>query len=166
MTERAPAKSDKKTAPKPNLGLLDSLVQLSFAVHAALERVAEKHELSLVQVRLLGILRDREPLMLELAKFLGLDKSSVTGLVSRAERRGLVQRTASPDDGRAVHVALTAAGRELMRGAVKQFERELSTLVGDMSEPDRKRLSELATQIVIGDSERRVPSAPLLPRSE
>jgi hypothetical protein len=46
------------------LGLLDSLVQLSFAVHSALARVAEKHDLSLIGVRLLGILRDREPAIL------------------------------------------------------------------------------------------------------
>ncbi|GHF33280.1 hypothetical protein FHX82_005262 [Amycolatopsis bartoniae] len=50
--------------------------------------VAAEHELSVVQLRLLGVLRDRRPGMLELGAHLGLDKSSMTGLVSRAEKRG------------------------------------------------------------------------------
>jgi len=87
--------------------------------------------------------------------------SKSTGLVTRAEKRGLVQRSASAEDGRAVHVALTAAGRELAKTFVKQVERELATLVEGVTEPDRKRLSELASQIVIGDAERRMPGASL-----
>jgi len=147
-----------------DLGLLNALVQLSFAVQGALGRVAGAHELSLVQVRLLGILRDRAPGMLELAKLLELDKSSVTGLVDRAERRGLVRRASTPDDGRAVRVSMTEAGRELTRKLVKQLERELSTLVEGLSEPERKRLSVLATQIAVNDVARVLPGVSLLPR--
>src|SRR5258706_1120586 len=142
---------------KHDLGLLDGLVQLSFAVHGALGRVAERHDLSLVQVRLLGILRDREPAMLELAIFLNLDKSSVTGLVSRAEKRGLVKRATTPEDRRAVRVALTAKGRELVHAFAKQVERELGALVEDLSVADRKRLSALASQVVIDEAQRRLP---------
>src|SRR3954462_10769404 len=71
---------------------VDVLVQLSFLVQGVLGRIAAEHDLSLTQVRLLGILRDRRPGMLELARHLGLDKSSMTGLVARAEKRGLVRR--------------------------------------------------------------------------
>ena len=161
MTDNA---RSKRSRSKPDLGLLDGLVQLSFAVHGALERVAEQHELSLVQVRLLGILRDREPGMLELAKYLGLDKSSVTGLVTRAERRGFVQRSGTAEDRRAVHVALTAQGRELAQIFAKEMERELAGLVSGLSEADQKRLSALASAIVIGESERRMPGVSVFPR--
>jgi DNA-binding MarR family transcriptional regulator len=162
MTDDArPRRSAKQEG---DLGLLDGLVQLSFAVQGALGRVAEEHDLSLVQVRLLGILRDREPGMLEVAAFLKLDKSSVTGLVDRAERRGLVRRASTPDDGRAVRVGLTGRGRELAQKFTKQVERELVSLVDGLSETDRKRLSALATQIVLNDSQRLLPGVSLLPR--
>lgn len=147
-----------------DLGLLDALVQLSFAVQGALGRVADEHELSLVQVRLLGILRDREPGMLELAKFLALDKSSVTGLVDRAERRGLVQRASSPEDGRAVRVSMTEQGRTLTQQFVKRMERELSELVEGLSETERRRLSVLASQIAFNAAEKALPGVSLLPR--
>ncbi len=98
--------------------LIDALVRSSFEVMAVLSRIGAEHDLSLTQLRVLGILRDRRIRMSELAGYLGLDKSTVSGLVDRAEKRGLVQRAPSPADGRAVDVFLTAAGTELAeRGA-------------------------------------------------
>jgi MarR family transcriptional regulator, lower aerobic nicotinate degradation pathway regulator len=96
-------------------GLVDDLVQTSFAVMAVLTRVGAAHDLSLTLLRLLGILRDRQPRMAELADHLGLEKSTVSGLVDRAERRGLVQRSTTPEDGRSVRVGLSAEGRRLAR---------------------------------------------------
>ncbi len=141
--------------PASKLTLPDGLAQLSFAVQGAIGRVAELHDLSLVQLRLLGILRDREPGMLALATFLNLDKSSVTGLVDRAERRGLVRRTTTPEDRRTVRVALTEEGRHLTQKLARQVERELSLLVEGLSEGDRRRLLAIAGRIVAADGQRR-----------
>jgi DNA-binding MarR family transcriptional regulator len=138
-----------------DLTLPDALAQLSFAVQSAIARVADADGLSQVQVRLLGILRDREPAMLTLATFLNLDKSSVTGLVDRAERRGLVRRTTTPEDRRTVRVALTDRGRQLTQKLAKQVERELSALVSGVSKADRRRLLAIAGQIVVNDAQRR-----------
>ena len=73
--------------------LRDTLVQVSFAVIAVLSRVAAEQDLSLTQLRVLGILRDREPTMAELATYLGLERSTVSGLIDRAVQRGLVRKT-------------------------------------------------------------------------
>ena len=86
--------------------LRDGLVQVSFAVTAVLSRVAAEHDLSLTQLRVLGILRDRKPTMAELANYLGLERSTVSGLVDRAVQRGLVEKNTDPSDGRSVRVSL------------------------------------------------------------
>ena len=78
------------TEPAEQLSTVDGLAQLSFLTLGLLERRAGEHAISIIQTRLLGVLRDRTPTMNELATLLGLDKSSATGLVDRAERRGLV----------------------------------------------------------------------------
>ena len=54
-----------------------------------------------------------EPKMAELATHLGLDRSSVSGLIYRAVRHRPVRRDASSDDGRTVRVRLTPDGRRL-----------------------------------------------------
>jgi DNA-binding MarR family transcriptional regulator len=48
----------------------------------------------------------------ELARRMQLAQSTVTELVNRAERAGLVYRTASMLDGRVAHIALTKEGEE------------------------------------------------------
>ena len=94
--------------------LRDALVQISFALMAVLTEVAAEHNLSLTQLRVLGILRDREPTMADLATFTGLERSTVSGLIDRAAQRGLVAKTADPHDGRSVRVTLTEPARRLV----------------------------------------------------
>ena len=45
--------------------------------------------------------------------------ASVTNVVTRLERRGLVERRVSPDDRRVVLAGITAAGRTLVRRAAE-----------------------------------------------
>lgn len=97
----------------PTSPTVDALIQVSFAVQLLLTRVAAEHELSVTQLRLLGILRDRTPSMAAIADHLELDRSSVSGLIDRAERRGLVARTPSERDARVTLVEMTDAGRAL-----------------------------------------------------
>ena len=135
------------------LGVVDGLVQLSFLIQAILSRVAASYELTAVQMRLLGILRGREPAMLELARFLNLDKSSVSGLIDRAERRGLVLRTSTTTDGRVVRVTLTPAGKDLAEAGTKDVARRINALVASLTAPNRSLLAALARQIILDDAD-------------
>ena len=142
-------------ANEADLGLVDGLAQLTFAVHGVLARIAAANGLSVVQARLLGILRDRQPTINELAGFLQLDKSSVTGLVDRAEGRGLVRRARSTVDGRSVHVSITDSGRCLLDQATSAFGSEVADLVADLTAAQRDHLSVTSTIIVAADGRRR-----------
>jgi MarR family transcriptional regulator, lower aerobic nicotinate degradation pathway regulator len=132
------------------LTLTDALVQSSFLVQGTMRRVAARHDLSVVQMRLLGILRDREPGILVLAGHLELDKSSVTGLVDRAEKRGLVQRVRDPDDGRAVRIKLTRTGRSLTTKVAAEVGAELEAATAALSDTERKRLAAILGEVVAG----------------
>jgi DNA-binding MarR family transcriptional regulator len=134
-------------ANPPNL--TDALVELSFLIAAKLTRLASQYELSLTQVRLLGILRDRQPGIVELATVLNLDKSSVSGLVDRAQRRGLVERaSARTTDGRAIRVLLTAHGRTMAHQFAERVSGEIAELVKDLTPAQRERLADQAARIV------------------
>ncbi len=123
--------------------LRDSLVQVSFAVIAALSRVAAEHDLSLTQLRVLGILRDREPTMAELATYLGLERSTVSGLIDRAVQRDLVRKATDAADGRSVRVSLTAAARRLEKVVTAEIGALMVPLTDRLSGGERKRLTEL-----------------------
>jgi DNA-binding MarR family transcriptional regulator len=141
--------------------LTDALVELSFLIQATLVRLAGEYDVSLTQVRLLGILRDREPGIVELADALNLDKSSVSGLVDRAQRRGLVERaSATGTDGRAIRVLLTANGRTMVSEFAGRVANELAGLVKDLSPTQRERLAANAAQIVESSGISRALEAP------
>jgi MarR family transcriptional regulator, lower aerobic nicotinate degradation pathway regulator len=150
------------TEPRPaalvraaELSPVDGLAQLSFLVQGLLERRATERELSMIQTRLLGVLRDRQPTMNELARLLELDKSSVTGLVDRAQRRGLVERAPSGTDRRAVLVTLTRKGRTLVARVAAQFEADVAALLTPLSVAERTKLSGLVGRLVVAHAAER-----------
>jgi DNA-binding MarR family transcriptional regulator len=131
------------TTPPPPADLMDSLVQTSFTVIALLSRAAAAHDLSLTQLRVLAILRDHEPKMAELASYLGLERSTVSGLIDRAVRRGLVRRDASGDDGRAVRVSFTSEGQRLAEQLTAEVGGLIAPMTSALGPSDQKRLSAL-----------------------
>jgi DNA-binding MarR family transcriptional regulator len=128
--------------------VMDSLVRASFTVIARLSQAAAAHDLSLTQLRVLAILRDREPKMADLASYLGLDRSSVSGLIDRAARRGLVRRDTSSDDGRAVRVSLTSDGRRLARLLTDEIGGLVAPMCDRLSPGDQERLRLLLNKLV------------------
>ena len=126
--------------------LRDALVRISFALMAVLTEVAAEHDLSLTQLRVLGILRDREPTMADLATFTGLERSTVSGLIDRATQRGLVTKTADLHDGRSVRVTLTESARGLVPEVTAAIGDRIKPLIGELSTSEQKRLTALLTK--------------------
>jgi DNA-binding MarR family transcriptional regulator len=117
-------------------------------VQATLERRAGEHGISLTQSRLLEILRHRKPTMNELALSLGLDKSSTSGLVDRAQRRGLVRRVPSQLDRRSVRVRLTDQGRVLMQGVTSAFAEDVAAMLEPLPAERRIALTAYLSELL------------------
>lgn len=133
--------------PDPS-DLLDSLARVSFTVAGLLTRTAAEHDLSLTQLRVIAVLRDREPTMAQLADHLGLGRSSVSGLVDRAVDRGLVRRVASAEDGRAVRVTLTPDGRGLAHELGRVVDARVAPMTDRLGPADRTRLDSLLRRLL------------------
>ena len=144
-----PSRPEAPQAPSQKLSTVDALAQLSFAVQAMLDMRAASEDVSMTQTRLLGILRDRTPTMNELAGLLGLDKSSVSGLVDRAERRGLVLRAPSTRDRRVVVVRVTPLGRKVIKHVAEAFAADLMTVLRDLRPIEQRQLAKLASRVLV-----------------
>jgi DNA-binding MarR family transcriptional regulator len=69
--------------------------------------------------------------VMDIAAFLGVTNAAASRAVDRLVQRGLVDRTISPDDRRAVDLALTPSGRDLLdRFGEVRNERMLEVLGG------------------------------------
>lgn len=136
--------------PKPSGpdDLVDALAQVAFATMAVLNKVGADNDLSLTQLRVLAILRDRRLTMRALAGYLGLEKSTMTGLVDRAEKRGLLQRAPNGRDGRSVDVFLTPAGTELAEWGAAHIRRSLTPMTSRLTPAEQRRLEELLVRML------------------
>lgn len=148
MTRATAPEATRDPATSSTEGLVvDSLVRASFLTMAVLSRVAAAHDVSLTQLRVLAILRDRRVMMSELAEYLGLDRSTVSGLVDRAERRVLLQRVAHPDDGRGVQVVITEAGARLAAQGADEVAAGLAASIGRLTPAEGRRLAALLDRL-------------------
>jgi DNA-binding MarR family transcriptional regulator len=145
MTTPRPAEQGRAT---DHDDLVDALVQTAFATMAVLNKVGADNDLSLTQLRVLAILRDRRLRMTALADYLGLEKSTMTGLVDRAEKRGLLERAPGPSDGRAVEVFLSPEGAEFADRLSGHIATSLSALTGGLGPTDRRRLQTLLQRVL------------------
>jgi DNA-binding MarR family transcriptional regulator len=134
--------------PSQHNGLVDALVQSAFVTMAVLTKTGADNDLSLTQLRVLAILRDRKVRMTALADYLGLEKSTMTGLVDRAEKRGLLQRAPSASDGRAVDVFLSPDGAALAEQLYAHVGQALSPTTSALVPTDQRRLQALLERML------------------
>ncbi|MBI4275941.1 MAG: MarR family transcriptional regulator [Rhizobiales bacterium] len=80
------------------------------------------------------------PTMGELSKRLMVSKGSVTDLVERLEKRGLVMRTINRHDGRVQHVFLTAKGQKLLARVIPVHDACIGQMLSGI---DRNQLADL-----------------------
>jgi len=100
--------------------------------------------ISLAQLFVLQQLVDKPAQSLnELAERTATHQSSVSVVVRRLVDRGFVTRVASTSDRRRVHIALTAAGESLLRGAPPTVQSDLIHGMSRMRPDQRATLAEL-----------------------
>jgi DNA-binding MarR family transcriptional regulator len=127
---------------------METILALASA-HAVITRSLEVGGLSFGELRLLLAIRGgengRRPT--ELAHDLQLSPSGVTRALLPLEKRGIVERKRDPGDGRASHVFLTPAGRELVDEATKAAGERGTKLLRRLSVGQTKQLQRLLEEI-------------------
>lgn len=131
------------------IGVVAALVRSTFLVNAVYAQSGQEHGLTPQQGQLLCVLMSQPYGMSELSAMLGLAKSSLTGLVDRTVRNGLVRREPDPRDSRAVRVALTRQGSKLAEEFYVETCRRIELLPGGLSAAEREMLAALLGRVVL-----------------
>jgi DNA-binding MarR family transcriptional regulator len=126
-----------------------ALVRSAFLVNAVYAESAREHGITPQQGQLLCVLMAQPYGMGELGAVLGLAKSSLTGLVDRTERNGLVRREPDPQDTRAVRVSLTPEGSRLAAEFYAETCRRIDKLPAGLSAAERDTLAVLLGRVVL-----------------
>ena len=130
--------------------LAAALIRLCFVVQRIFADAGRRYGLTPQHAQLLGVLARGPVGMAELGEVLNLEKSSLSGLIDRAEARALVARVRDETDRRTCHVSLTRSGTELAARFRDDVSTELNALAADLPEGTRQRLIAAISKILSG----------------
>nr|WP_042197346.1 MarR family transcriptional regulator [Kibdelosporangium sp. MJ126-NF4]CEL22897.1 Transcriptional regulator, MarR family [Kibdelosporangium sp. MJ126-NF4]CTQ90037.1 Transcriptional regulator, MarR family [Kibdelosporangium sp. MJ126-NF4] len=108
---------------------------------------ARRFDLTLQQAELLIQVHGGSVSSGELARRLGCDKSNITGMVDRLDRRGLLRREPDPDDRRITRATLTEDGTALAARIRAEFAAVVDQRCAELSTADTAELARLADTV-------------------
>ncbi|MCO5224625.1 MAG: MarR family transcriptional regulator [Thermomicrobiales bacterium] len=105
------------------------------SINRALQVHAQNSGLTLLEAKALGGLLDEgDGTLSSIAECARMPLSTMTGVATRLEKAGLVERTRSEDDRRAYVLSLTPAGLEKLRSMFGPFFEEISVVLESTGE--------------------------------
>lgn len=140
------------------------------ATRAAMKRQGFRRllgqSISLTHLHILTVLRSEGPLpMSELARVLDVSVASATGIVSRMEERGLVERTRGTADRRVVTVRLAPGGDAALDQVEGRGREQVERLLRHLTLDELQRLHEglgalerARQEILVEEKEETAPS--------
>jgi DNA-binding MarR family transcriptional regulator len=110
-------------AATPDDELVETLIGVFMEIDGLFSTASRQLGLTPQQAQLLCFAQHLQPSFGELATLLHCDKTNITGLVDRLQKRGLLTRQPDPNDRRMARVRLTPEG-ETVTG---QFQQAINT---------------------------------------
>lgn len=86
--------------------------------------------------------------VVELGRRAGVEPSTMTGLLDRMERDGMVVRRADPADRRAQRIYLTDEGKRVRQPVLDAVDRTLARVLAGVSEEDLLRVKQVLRQVL------------------
>ncbi len=124
-------------------------------IHAELQPRAQdfdRHKVGPLGGMLLLTIGEMEPVdSKSVVEALGRDKSQISRLIQKLERKGLIEREPSPEDGRIQFLSLTSTGHDQLMRIKDVLNTIVDELFSDISKEDRSAFNAIIHQVVILD---------------
>ena len=85
-----------------------------------------------------------------LAEMVGVRRPTMTGLLDRLERDGLIERLAYRRDRRKIGVRLTTSGRQVLDAILPDYYRNIAKIMSSLTEKERLELMSLLGKVKQG----------------
>jgi DNA-binding MarR family transcriptional regulator len=128
--------------------VLEAIIYLSTETRRVTKELARRANVTGPQLTVVKLLETIGDLSLsELSDKIRAQNSTVTGIIDRMEREGLVQRVRSTEDRRVVRIHLTEKGQELAREIPVEPMEILRSALSGLSAAETAELLRLMTKV-------------------
>lgn len=128
------------------------------------KKIQKEYGVSIPQVLCLNFLHRSHNYLAtqgEIRKFLNLNSSTVSGIINRLEKKGLLARLPKTGDKRVVNIALTSAGDNLLKTIPSLLHEQLSEKLQKLDERKLEQVEKsLDTLVTLLDIE-KIEASPL-----
>ncbi len=129
------------------------------------KKIQKEYGVSIPQVLCLSFLHQStnyQSTQGEIRKFLNLNSSTVSGIINRLEKKGLLARLPKSGDKRVVNIALTSSGDKLLNSIPSLLHEQLSKKLQKLEPNKLKSVEEsLNTLVTLLDIE-QIDASPLI----
>lgn len=123
------------------IDVLKTLKLIMNMIHKNMEDEFKELNITGSQGMIIGILmRHGKMKISELSQKMGLTSSTVSGIVDRLEKQGMVKRVRSSDDRRVVYVSINEEFREKSREVFKKAEDKIREMMNKATEEEHDEI--------------------------
>ncbi len=129
------------------------------------KKIQKEYGVSIPQILCLNFLHESpnfQSTQNEIRKFLNLNSSTVSGIINRLEKKGLLARLPKSGDKRVVNIALTSSGDKLLSQIPSLLHEQLSRKLHDLSREKLIRLEESLNILVNMLEIQKIQASPLI----
>lgn len=125
------------------IAVVKLLKQIMGLVKHSVHKPCSEMNLTGPQGMLVGIIAHYGEMKIsDLSEKMGLSNSTVSGIVDRLEKQGIVERVRSMDDRRVVQVNVTSEHKAYVKNKFDVIERKLEDIMNDATDEEVKKVFE------------------------
>ncbi|MCC3358159.1 MarR family winged helix-turn-helix transcriptional regulator [Bacillus sp. REN16] len=124
------------------------LMQTSRALQERIRDDMMKNNISITEFSVLEVLFHKGiQTIQQIGKSVLITSGSMTYVIDKLEQKGLLKRSACPDDRRAIHVSLTDAGIEIMNKIMPEHEDFVNSVFDSLNSHEVDTLLDLLQRV-------------------
>lgn len=131
--------------------ILTDIRKIVRSINLESKRIQKEYGVSIPQLLCLNYLKKQPGYKAshgQITKSLDLNSSTVTGIIDRLARKGLVVKLALPEDRRVVNIVLTAEGNDVLNNTPVLLHEQLTGKLKKLPETEIKKLKESLTLLI------------------
>lgn len=124
------------------------LMQTSKAIHERIKEEMASNKLGITEFSVLEVLYQKgKQTIQQIGHCILISSGSMTYVIDKLEKRGLLSRNACPDDRRVIHVTLTDEGYELMNEIMPKYHEFVYDMFEGLNSNEAETLVELLKKV-------------------
>jgi DNA-binding MarR family transcriptional regulator len=130
---------------------LNKIVSLIFTVKRLFhEQLTDEKgkSFSFLQLNTLRFVKQKKPLMKDIADYLAITPPSATSLVDTLTRLGMVRRVLDKEDRRIIRIVITPKGTRYLKESFEKIEGKIKEKLGILTPKEQEDLANILSKII------------------